>query len=61
MKSQLLLKTKILKNKYFLHAFKLSDVVFIMLINVEMTTIVDILTFMGIKKFPAQLSMKKVL
>ena len=33
MKSQLLksLKTKMLKNKYFLNAFELSDVVFIML------------------------------
>ena len=34
-------------NKTFL-AFKLSDVVFIMLINVKMPTIVGILTFMSI-------------
>ena len=43
MTSQLLVKTKLLKSKGFL-AFKLTDVEFIMLINVKMPTIVDILT-----------------
>ena len=46
MKFQLLIKTNLLKNKLFF-AFKLSDVVFIMLINVKMPTIVGILTFMS--------------
>ena len=45
-KFQLLIKTKILKIKTFL-AFKLSGVVFIMLINVKMPTIVGILTLMS--------------
>ena len=44
MNFQLLIKTKILKIKSPV-AFKLSDVVFIMLINVKMPTIVSILTF----------------
>ena len=45
-----------LKNLDFL-AFKLSDVVFIMLVNVKVPTIVGTLTFMGmIKKFLVQLS-----
>ena len=40
-------KTTVLKNRQFL-AFKLSDVIFIMLINVKMPTIiVGILTFMS--------------
>ena len=39
-------KTKIQTNKKFL-ALSLSGVVFIMLINVKMQTIVDILTFMS--------------
>ena len=39
-------KTKILKNKTVL-ALKLSDVVFIMLINVKISQFVDILTFMS--------------
>ena len=43
---QLLIKTKLQKGKAFL-AFKLSDVVFIKLINVKMPTIVGILTFMS--------------
>ena len=47
---KLLIKTIMLKNKYFscFHAFKLSDDVFIMLVNVKMPTIfiVGILTFM---------------
>ena len=59
MKFQLLSKIKLLEIKAFL-AFKLSDIVFIMLINVKMPTIicmpiiigmpiiVDILTFMSI-------------
>ena len=43
-------------------AFKLSDVVFIMLINVKMPTIVGILTFMSsIFSCLAELSMNKVL
>ena len=50
MKFQLLMKTKLLKNKTFL-AFKLSDVVYIMLINVKMPTIVGILTFMSMINF----------
>ena len=43
-KFQLLIKTKILKNKKKFHAFSLSNVVFIMLINVKMPKIVGILT-----------------
>ena len=65
MKFQLLIKTKMLniyvrkrakiRNRYnqaktFL-AFKLSDDVFIMLINVKMPTIVGILTFMSMINF----------
>ena len=42
----LLIKTKIPTNEKFL-ALSLSDVVLIMLINVKMTTIVGILTFMN--------------
>ena len=38
-------KTKIRQIKKFLALISLSDVVFIMLINVKMPTIVDILTF----------------
>ena len=38
------------QQKTFL-AFKLSDVVFIVLINVKMPTIVGILTFMSMIKF----------
>ena len=45
MNFQLLIKTKILTNKEV--SLSLSDVVFIMLINVEMSTIVGILTFMS--------------
>ena len=45
-KFQLLIKAKILTNKKFL-ASSLSDVVFIMLINFKMPTIVGILTFMS--------------
>ena len=43
-KFQLLIKTKIPTNK---ENFSLPDVVFIMLINVKMPTIVGILTFMS--------------
>ena len=50
MKFQLLIKTKMLKIKILL-AFKLSDVVFIMLINVKLPTIVSILTFMSMIHF----------
>ena len=46
MKFKLLIKTNMLKMKTFL-AFKLSDVVFSMLINVKMPTLVGILTFMN--------------
>ena len=45
-KFQMLIKTKILPNKE-VSCFKFSDVVFIMLINVKMPTIVGILTFMS--------------
>ena len=45
MKFQLLINTKILKSK------KLSDGVFIMLINVKMPTIVSILPFFSLIKF----------
>ena len=45
-KFQLLLKTKIRQMKKFL-ALSISDVVYIMLINVKMPTIVGILTFMS--------------
>ena len=44
---QLLTKTKLLKNKDLL-GFKHSDVVFIMLINDKMPTIVCIFTFMNV-------------
>ena len=46
MKVQLLIKTKILTNKKNL-VIKLSDVVFILQINVKMATIVGFLTFMS--------------
>ena len=42
----MLIKTKMLKNKIYL-ALSLSDHVFLLLINVEMPTIVGILTFMS--------------
>ena len=44
---QLLIKSKILKKIKIFQAFKLSDVVCIMLINVKMPKIVGILTFMS--------------
>ena len=50
MKFQLLMKTKILKNKDIFFS-KLFDIVFIMLINVKMPTIVGILPFMSMIKF----------
>ena len=43
-------KTKMLKNKTFI-AFKLSDVVFVMLINIKMPPYVVILTFMSMINF----------
>ena len=43
----LLIKTKMLKNKFFFIGFKLLDVAFIKLINVKMSTIIGILTFMS--------------
>ena len=46
MKFPMLIKTKILKNKDFF-AFKLSDVLFIMLTTVKMPKNVGILTFMS--------------
>ena len=57
MKFQLLIKTKMLKNTRI--AFKLLDVVFIMIINVKMRTIVRILTFLSMVNY--MLCMKKVL
>ena len=51
MKFHLLLKTKILNTAKILLAFKPSDIVFIMLINVKMPTLVGILTFMIRIKF----------
>ena len=54
MKFLLLIMTKTLKNKDFLD-LKLSDVAFILLINVKVPTIVGILTFMSRINF-AQLS-----
>ena len=42
---QMLIKTELLKISLF--CFKHSDVVFILLINVKMSTIVCILAFMG--------------
>ena len=50
MKFQLLIKTKMLENKDFF-AFKLSDVLFIMQINVKMPTIVGIIKIVGILTF----------
>ena len=47
---QMLITTKLLKEKTFL-AFKLSYVIFIMLIKVNMPTIVGILTFMSMITF----------
>ena len=49
-KFQLLIKAKIRTNKKIL-ALSLSDVVFTMLINVKMPTIVDIFTFMSRMNF----------
>ena len=49
MEFHLLIKSKMLEKKNL--AFKLLDVVFILLINVEMATIVDILTFMSMINF----------
>ena len=43
----MLIKTKMRKNKDFFFALKLPDAVFILLINVEMPTIVGILTSMS--------------
>ena len=62
MKFQLLMKTKLLKINPYL-AFKHSDVVFIMLINIKMPTIVGILTFISMKNFmpSVELSIKKFL
>ena len=46
MKFQGLIQGKIVKNKAF-SCLKLSDAVFILLINVKMPTVVGILTFMS--------------
>ena len=51
MKFQLLTKTKMLRKINTFLAFKLSDVLFIMLIHVKMPTIVGILTFMSMMNF----------
>ena len=45
------MKTKMLKFKEFFIVLKLSGVVFILLINVKMPTIVGILTFMSRMNF----------
>ena len=58
MKYQLLIKTNMLKIET-VYAFKLLDVVFIMLIHVKMPTIVGILTLMSMKTIG--LSVKNVL
>ena len=50
MEFQMLIKSKMLKNKDNL-SFRCSDVVFIMLINIKMPTIVGILTFMSMINF----------
>ena len=64
MKFQLLIKLKYRQMKMYL-ALSRSDVVFIMLVNVKMPTIVDILTFISrinsMLKSHAELSMEKVL
>ena len=49
-KFQLLIKTKCCKIKTF-HAFKLSTVVFIVLINVKMLAVVEVVTFKSRKNF----------
>ena len=58
MKFQLLFEGKMVKNKYF---FYLNSVVFIMLINFKLLTIVDRLTLMSQINFKLSSSMKKVL
>ena len=64
MQFQLLIKGKIMKNKDFFLAvkLKLSDAVFILLINVKIPTIVGIFTLMSRLKnsCSAKLSMEKV-
>ena len=60
MNFQLLIETKMLQNKD-VSCLQLLDVVFIMLINVKMPTVVGILTFNEHDKFHTQLGMKKVL
>ena len=47
MKFQLLIKNKIIKKTIHVLAFKLLDVVFIMLINAKMPTLVGIFTFVS--------------
>ena len=60
MEFQLLIKSKMLKKYKKILAFKLPDVVFIMLINVKMPTIVCILTFFNRIHFcSVELSSKK--
>ena len=50
MEFEMLTKSKMLKIKAFL-PFRCSDVVFIMLINIKMPTIIGILTFMSMINF----------
>ena len=58
----MLIKTKILTKKKMFLALSLSDIVFIMLINVKMPTFCWHFNIYGHDKFHAQLScMKKVL
>ena len=58
MSRQLLIKTKMLKMKILL-SIKLSDIVFTLLINIKMLTIVGMLIFCE-QNFHAESSMKKV-
>ena len=52
---QLLIKTKMLKKRFFLLS-KSQDVVFIMLINVKMPTIVGILTSLSMINFGSMIN-----
>ena len=60
MKFQLLIKTKMLKTKVFL-TLKLSDVVFILLINVKMPTIVLSMKFQLLIQIKMLKNIKKIL
>ena len=47
----MLIKSKMLKHKDFFLAFRCSDVIFIMFINIKIPKIVVIVTFMSIVNF----------